>query len=79
MTDFKTLIDKATDKINVYRMIVGEKEQMIAFKEGAELPNELLLKAIEALETCKWDTGAARFYVEKTIAEIRQQLEEAAK
>ena len=52
--DFKTLIDEATEKLakdssfhaNVNSKVIVQS----IFHDGASLPNELLLKALEALE-----------------------------
>lgn len=85
MTNFKELIEKATDEI--YNNNVAT-EDYHSFHKGAKLPNELLLKALEALERISLDVFVASYQEEyqlskkqakEVLAEIKQVLEEVSK
>ncbi len=84
-TDFKTLIEQATEKNaavtpseNTYPVeAIGH-----ARKQGAELPNELLLLALQFVECVskKHPDSNPQFIIEeahKLITEIRKRLEGA--
>lgn len=82
MTNFKELIEKATDEI--YNNNVAT-EDYHSFHKGAKLPNELLLKALEALEKHhnEWshnDICLSECYQScNVVSEIKQVLEEVSK
>ena len=86
--DFKTLIDEATEKLakdssfhaNVNSKVIVQS----IFHDGASLPNELLIKTLEALEAISVDFGTDYcdgncLNAYETLTEIRQRLEEAGK
>ncbi len=87
MKDFKTLIAEATvnatGEVYFHEYTVGFCDMnlddwKIAFKAGAALPNKLLLKALQALETYsnpEWPDTIAT----KTLQEIKETLQELAK
>lgn len=80
MKDFKTLIDEATEKKSVS---IVEYDGENFYRQGASLPNELLLKALEALDGCSKCTDeylwTSRADAKRVVTEIRAKLEEAAK
>ncbi len=82
-TNLKTLIDNATENMATSVYDVGESEYTES-KKGAKLPNELLLKALEALEAISVDFGTDYcdgncLNAYKTLNEIRKRLIEAGK
>ena len=84
--DFKTLIDKATYATGNKYLALPEITLPMTYLSGAERPNELLLKALEALDKYKamaYVEGSfdrkTKFAAETTIDEIVKRLEEACK
>lgn len=91
MIDYKKLIEDATHKIAKYYSTNGgtlaekdvDTDEFQHCLYGASLPNELLLKAIETLENYSHELstyeGVKPNLAMKTLVEIKQALEEAAK
>ena len=83
MTDFKILIEQATEKrANEY----PQASITTTFKSGASLPNELLLKALEALKRISYNNYRGigqsmemRMIADDALSEIRTRLEEQLK
>lgn len=95
-TEFKKLIDDATVNGAVEWQNKGCVEGQAMFEnartrwakldyyKGAALPNELLLKALEALERYELTSlyklnGKSSYFAKDAIAEIRAALERAGK
>jgi hypothetical protein len=74
ITDYKTLIEKANE--NIASRVCDDGD----FMHGAELPSELLLKAVEALELIKdkapfCECMDAPAIANEALLEIRAALE----
>ena len=80
-TDFKTLLERATRKIAYKKYNTVQNHNFNAFEKGAELPNELLLKALEALDIIAEaaNKSSVGFLSTRTLNEIRSRLESEAK
>ena len=89
-TDFKMLINEATDKLSTdYFLSDPYLNSEIDFTEGASLPNELLIKALEALEYIEAENTDQHYetkkdyqlsaFIQNKLAEICQRLEEATR
>ena len=78
-TDWKKLIDAATKELGKHWNNGPGHCEGVAFHQGAALPNELLLIALEALEflhnTWQNQYGTSEPVVEKALADIRKTLE----
>lgn len=90
MTNFAELIERATDaRCSSYDPVDPQRRSRIPVRYGALLPNELLLRALTALEKCAtrkeckgYECCASCgpiYEAEETIEEIRLALEGAAK
>lgn len=88
-TDYKKLIEAATEKkadkeCKKFRdssgAIYQKGEDRYLVREGASLPNDLLLKAIECLDRNEvLGTGFTNMDIKKTLEEIKQALMGAGK
>ena len=78
-TDFKKLIEQATEnRLNNAASEIDNFEEN--FREGAKLPNELLLKALNALNKLEENLSASDEYIclgiiNEAVSEIREALE----
>lgn len=80
--DNKELIDKATDNNANNQTHIAVYDITKTFKQGATLPNELLLEALDALVKVQIDQGFGGLTydtttsVDETLISINNQLKE---